>query len=275
MVRACRIVLSGLALAVVAAGAFAQSVQVQVQPQRGADNKLTGRYVAKVSVVGAKTARLVVFRLNVPTAYQMATGAVTNQTWLVDVVPGADVYKLPASADSAQPPVFFAELATDVAGRHGLWGVALLVDTEKTPKHVCNIVFTSKGRVTTEALAFQAGTVSVKDQALAQLTNQGTFSGTAAPKFGDVNWNGQIDGDDFGLFAATWSAYFGDPSITLDFADLAPLNNDADSLTQRTSKSDGKITGQDLGMFAWAWNKFFAGTSKAPATAQANKEGAK
>jgi len=122
---------------------------------------------------------------------------------------------------------------------------------------VCDIVFTSGGRATSEAIAYGAGTVSVKDQALTVLTTSGTFSGVAVPLYGDFNWNGQIDGGDFGLFAAAWSAYY-DESNTLDFADIAPLNNNADDLNQRTSTPDGDITGQDFGLFAWAWNKYFS-----------------
>ncbi len=273
MVRLWRGVLPVLALLAVVAAYAAGSLQVQVQPHRDQDNKFTGRYVAKLSVVGAAAARLVVFRLNVPTDYTVDTAAAANQTWLVDIIPGADIYKLPKSVDANESPVFFAELATDVANMNGLWGVGLLTDPSKDPKHVCDIVFTSGGRVTVTALAFGTGTVSVKDQGLTQLTAQGSFSTVAVPLYGDLNWNGQIDGGDFGLFAAAWSSFYGD-SKTLDFADIAPLNSNADDLSLRTSAADGNISGQDFGLFAWAWNKFFAGTSQAPGTEQANKEGA-
>jgi len=61
MVRLWRGVLPVLALLAVVAAYAAGSLQVQVQPHRDQDNKFTGRYVAKLSVVGAAAARLVVF----------------------------------------------------------------------------------------------------------------------------------------------------------------------------------------------------------------------
>lgn len=240
---------------------LAQSLKVTVEPERGAGNKLTGRYVAHVNVVGAPAARLVVFRINIPDAYVMNTSPQANQTWLVDVKPGTSIFRLPADADPAQSKVFFAEYASDAAQMHGLWCVALLTSDNEDPKHVCDLVFTAKGRPTSALITF--ATVSVKDGNLTLLIDQGTYGSPRVPLFGDLNWNGQIDGADLGLFAAAWSAYYSAHPETLDFADLFPLDNDSQNLNQRTSAGDGEITGADYGMFAFAWAKYFGTTSQA------------
>jgi hypothetical protein len=250
MTHSWRVPLCILALVVVVT-CLAQSVQVKVVAQRDADNKVTGRYVAQVNVVGAAKARLVVFRLNVPKAYTVDANPAADQTWLIDVLPGSDVYQLPANVDAGQPPVFFAELSEDVADMYGLWVVALLKDEEKDPKHVCNIVFTSKGRATAVPLAFGEGSVAVKDQALTVLASQGTFSGAANPVFGDLNWSGSIEFNDVLLMAEAWAIK---SQRVADFADLHPTTG-PDTLAGKLSQGNGTIDFNDILALAWAWQK--------------------
>lgn len=266
MRKLCSVLATLLVLSLVVP-ALAQQVNVTVEPQRAQDDSLTGNYVAKVMVTGAATARQVVFRLNFPKEYTVDMTASDIQ--IVAVVPGDDAMMIDADETPdgvAETPVVFAEA---VAGdpTNGIWIVALMKDdAQKDPKHVCDIVFTSRGRATTAPVAFEAGSVTVKDGTLAVLTDQGAFSTAQVPLFGDFNWDNAIDPNDLFLFAQAWREYYAtSPSPSKALADIAPRATDPTVVDPAAmlSTGDDTVDPNDLFDFALAWREYYKAQSTA------------
>lgn len=232
---------------------FAQQVQVAMQFDRLADSSLSGNYLAKVTVEGAGAARQVVFRLNFPEAYTLDMAP--DDIQIVAVRPGADVMSIDANAtptpDTADDtPVVFAEA---VAGSpvNGIWIVALMKDeAAKSTKHVCDIVFTSRGRATKDLLAFEAGSVAVKDASLAVLSDQGAFASAQAPLFGDLNWDSKIDPGDYNIWRASWKL-----SRDVPLADLFPVvaGTTPNDPVNAISVGDNTVNPGDYNAWRGAW----------------------
>jgi hypothetical protein len=255
----------------------AQQVKVSVQPDRTGTGTLTGDYYAKVTVEGAGTARQVVFRLNFPAAYGLNQNPSDIQ--IVAVRPGADVMSIdandvPTADPSDDTPVVFAE-AVSGSPTNGVWIVALMKDeAAKTTKHVCDIVFTSRGRATKDPVAFEAGSVSVKDASLAVLSNQGVFGTSQVPLFGDVNWDSKVNALDFAVFVQAWREY-NQSGFTADkaLADLAPRStasgviDPAEMLSSQTATPKA-INALDFTDFVLSWREYNkTQTTAAPQTA--------
>ena len=252
MNRLCSLLMVVLVLAV-AIPAMAQQVKVAMQFDRLPDNSLTGKYIARVSCEGVGTARQVVFRLNFPDAY--ALNMDPSDIQIAAVIPGADVMSIDANATpTADPsddtPVVFAEA---VAGSpvNGIWIVALMKDeAAKTTKHVCDIIFTSRGRATKDPVAFEANSVVVKDASLSVLASQGAFAGAQTPLFGDLNWDGKIDPGDYNIWRAAWRL-----SRDVPLADLFPVlagttpNDPANAI----SVGDNSVNPGDYNAWRGAW----------------------
>ena len=184
-----------LALIFLVSAAWAQvSLTVKVSPERD-NGAYTGRYVARVEVTGATTAREVVANIRIPTAYTMDVSP--QGISIKDVRPGADVYSV--DVEGTPTRVCFVE-SSEVNNRNSVWIVALLTDEQKATKHVCDIVFTAKGRPTTSNINW--GEVAVKDGDLNVLVDQGTYGSARCPLFGDLDWDGAIGLRDFALFVA-------------------------------------------------------------------------
>lgn len=254
--------------------ALTQQVSVTVEPQRETDGTLTGKYIAKATVSGAATARQVVFRLNFPTEYTLDMNASDIQ--IVAVLPGEDAMSIDADDPpdgTAETPVVFAEA---VAGSpsNGVWIVALMKDdAAKDPKHVCDIVFTSKGRPTTNTVTFEAGSVTVKDGSLAVLSSVGAFSTSQVPKFGDLNWDNTINALDFTTFVQAWREY--NNSGLQDYkalADYSPRSSDPTIVDPdlMISQGDDAINALDFTDFVLAWREY---NKAQTASASASKEG--
>jgi len=267
-------ILSALLVLSLVVPALAQQVTVTVEPQREQAGTLTGDYVAKVMVSGAATARQVVFRLNFPTEYTLDMNPSDIQ--ITAVVPGDDAMSIDADdpADGvAETPVVFAEA---VAGSpaNGVWIVALMKDDAgKDPKHVCDIVFTSKGRATTGTVTFEAGSVTVKDGSLTVLTDQGAFSTAQVPKFGDLNWDNAINALDFATFVQAWREF--NNSGMADYKALADLSARSTDPTivdpdLMLSQGDDTINALDFADFVLSWREYNKTLTTA---ASASKEG--
>ncbi|MBC7288789.1 MAG: hypothetical protein H5T86_12290 [Armatimonadetes bacterium] len=218
------------------------SVKVTVSPEK-VNNVYTGRYVAKVEVVGAGSAREVVANIRIPVAYTMS--AEPDNISIKDVKAGADVYSV--QVDGVPTGVCFVEAASD-SQVNSIWVVALLSEENKDPKHVCDILFTARGRPTTAQIAW--GEVVAKDGNLAELTKQGTYGSTRCPLFGDLDWDGAIGLRDFGLFVAALRQ-----GTDVAWADLMPLaqgSPPASDPTRAVSAGDGKVGIQDFGAWVMA-----------------------
>jgi len=246
-----------MALAVLLGGcltmAWAQApeLKARVTAQYDEGAKLTGNYVLTLTAQNVPAARLVSFRVNFPSGYGLQTDAEDIRIQAVE--PGADVLILDEGGGVTTPVAFAEGIAAQ--GTNGVWVVALLTEEAKSPKEVCKIVFTSRGRATTVPLAFEAGSVSAKDGEAAELPITGSFTGTSAAIFGDLNWDGLITVADLSLWLAARSVSrtTGIPRAFADLAPLAPGSNAADpanALTDATAAAG--ITVQDLSAFLTA-----------------------
>jgi len=249
MRKLCCVIATFLVLSLVAP-TLAQQVTVTVEPQREADDTLTGRYVARVTFAGNGAARQVVFRLDFPTEYALDT--TPSDIQIVAVAPGEDALSIDADDPpdgTAETPVVFAE-AIDADPVNGIWVVALMKDdAQKDPKHVCDIVFTAKGRATTTPLTFQANSITVKDGALADLNAQGSFATAQNPWLGDLDWDGDIGFSDFNLWLLCWQSKENRP-----MADLDPLlTGEATDPANAVSEGDDAITFGDFNAWLVAW----------------------
>lgn len=243
MARNLRAVAAVGLLFLVAAVALGQtSLKVTVSPQRS-DDRYTGRYVARVEVEGGSTAREVVFNFRIPTAYQMSTTA--QGIRIQDVVPGDDCYSV--DVEGTPTKVCFVE-SSQISDRNSIWVVALLTDEQKATKHVCDIIFTARGRPTTVNLNIRD--VAVKDGDLNVLADAGTFTGARCPLFGDLDWDGAIGIRDFALFVAALRQ--GD---YVAWADLMPVANGSpppSDPANAISAGDGQIGIADFGAWVMA-----------------------
>jgi len=249
MRKLCSILAALLILSLVAP-AMAQQVTVTVEPEREQDDTLTGNYIAKTMVTGAATARQVVFRLNFPTEYTL--DMLPSDIQIVAVIPGEDAMSIDADDPPdgvAETPVVFAEPVPG-APSNGVWVVALMKDdAQKDPKHVCDIVFTSRGRATTASIAFGTNSVTVKDGALTDLKAQGAFETVQNPCLGDLDWDGDIGFADFNLWLLCWQSGQSRP-----MADLDPLaQGDASDPCNAISEGDDAITFGDFNTWLVAW----------------------
>ena len=112
-----------LLLLVMLLPAWAQdpTLKASVAPERDAGGNLTGRYVARVSVDNAPTARQATFRLDFPTAYGVATAP--DDIRIVAVRPGEDVVSIDANTPETpgnpddDTPVVFAEMGYPLDSR--------------------------------------------------------------------------------------------------------------------------------------------------------------
>lgn len=277
MSRAMRFVPGLVALVLVAlvcGAAVAQTaaLKVTVSPEKNPSNNLTGNYVASVSVDNAPTAREVVARINFPTAYGVDTAV--NDIRIKAVTAGADVYSLTTTTPAT--PVVFAE-ATTADGVNGIWVVALLVETEKTPKKVCDITFTARGKPTTSPLTFETGSVAVKNAALATLISAGTFANnTPVPLFGDLNWDSKVNALDFAAFGQAWREYNASKT-DLPIADLNPRANtaitDPAQMLTDGAKANKKVDALDFADFGTAWRNYNKTLTSSAKTTEAPKEG--
>jgi hypothetical protein len=260
MTNAFRGALGVLLLLALVIPTWSQTLKVSVTPERDASSKVTGNYVASVTLESAAAAREVVFGLDFPTAYGL--NVTPSDIRVIAVKPGADIMAVdantPATPDTSDDtPVLFVENLTATAGVNGMWVVGLLKnDTATANKKVCDIVFTSRGRATTSTLAFEAG-VQVKDGSLAVLTSTGTFGSQQVPLFGDFNWDGKVNALDFALFGQAWREY---NSTTVDkaFADLNPTSTPG-TVTDPAlmlSTGDNKVNALDFAKFALAWREY-------------------
>ena len=227
-----------------------------VAPERGAARALTGRYVLSIEAVKAPSARLVSFRLRVPLAYELDTDP---RVVRVDaVLPGSQVLamdlKTPTTADPADDtPLLFAQTSTS-GGNLLLDVVALLKSSQKAPKHVCDVIFTSRGRPTATPLAFPAGTVAVRDADSALLGQAASFGTKPVPLFGDLDWSGAVNSLDLSLFAEAWRR----SNVThqaLPLADLAPFTGPMDPNTS-VSQGNGAVNAADLSALKAAWTAY-------------------
>jgi len=230
-------------LLLMASWAFAQpTLKLTVSPQRE-NGSFTGRYVAKVEVTGASSAREVVVNLRIPKAYTIDTAA--QDIRIKDVVPGADLYTVQVQGNPT--PVCFVE-SSNVNDRYNIWIVALLTSEAKDTKHVCDIVFTAKGRPTT--VRFNYGDVAVKDGDLNVLVDTGTFASARCPLFGDLDWDGAIGITDFALFVAALRQ-----GTYVAWADLMPVADGSpppSDPVHAISAGDGQIGIADFGAWVMA-----------------------
>lgn len=278
MRRVCTAV-AAVVLVSLVAPVLSQQVKVTIEPQMDAQFKLTGNYLARATVAGAPTARQVVFRLNFPTQYTLNTAASDIQ--IVAVVPGADAMSIDADDPpdgTAETPVVFAEAVAGTPA-NGIWIVALMKDdAQANPKHVCDIIFTARGRQTAAAIGYETGSVSVKDGSLQVLASTGVLGDVNGIReaaqvslgFGDLDWNGIIDADDFGIFLAAWSEAVADKTDKA-LADLNPLTNPAEinpdnMFTAGQGPGAGEIDPDDFGDFLFVWSEYVR-THTASATA--------
>jgi hypothetical protein len=262
MTRAFRGTLGIVLLLALVAPTWAQTatLKVSVAPERDANSKVTGNYVASVTLENAATAREVVFGLDLPTAYGLDVTA--SDIRVVAVKPGVDIMAVdantPATPDpSDDTPVLFAENVTTTAGVNGLWIVGLLKnDATTATKQVCSIVFTSRGRATTSTLNFEAG-VAVKDGTLAVMTSAGTFGTQQVPLFGDFNWDGKVNALDFALFGQAWRQYNA-TKTDKPFADLAPRStpNTVTDPALMLSTGNSSVDALDFAAFGVAWRAY-------------------
>jgi len=149
----------------------------------------------------------------------------------------------------------------------------LLVETEKTPKKVCDIVFTARGKATTSPLAFETGSVSVKNAALAVLISSGTFAGAPVPLFGDFNWDSKVNALDFASFGQAWREYNASKT-DLPIADLhTRANPTVTDPAQMLSTGDHKVDALDFAAFGLAWRQYNASLASSAKTTGAPKEG--
>lgn len=237
---------------------WSQQLKVTVGPERAADGKLTGNYLAAVTVEGAGSAREVSFGLNLPKAYTVDTTAFDIR--IVAVKPGADVYMVDTNTPetpgdpSDDTAVLFAE---NVVGSetNGVWVVALLKDdATKSTKKVCDIVFTARGRATGAEMSFD--TVAVKDGSLATLVSGGSFGGARAPLFGDLNWDGKVSALDFAVFAQAWREYNASHTDK-PLADLHPRQDPTVTDPRAMlSLGDSVVNALDFSAFALAWREY-------------------
>jgi hypothetical protein len=264
MARAVRIVLS-LCLLMGLGAVWAQQAQVKatVTQERDASGALTGRMLMRVTVENAGAARECVFRINLPTAYGLDTASDGNIS-IKDVRAGADVEEIVVGSQRVK--VCFVE-AVAGQGVSGLWIVALLQDAPtKTTKHVCDIVFTARGRPTTAPVTYEAQSISVKDANLNVLATTGTIAPRANPLFGDLDWKGDINALDFSLFAQAWRRYNATKQ-DLALADFYPLaTGTGNDPNNDTSQGDRQVNALDFAKFAQAWrayNQAHAGSAPA------------
>jgi hypothetical protein len=192
-----------------------------------------------------------------PVGYELELAP--EDIWILAVVPGPDVVSIdandpPTPADpSDDTPVVFAESAT-AADTSTVWIVALLTEEEKSPKKICDIVFTSRGKATVSLVNFEAG-VSVKDGALAELIGDGTYGSAQVPLFGDFTWDGTVNALDFAVFAQAWREY---NATTADKA-LADLHDRANTSTdpaEMLSLGNNAVNALDFAQFALAWREY-------------------
>lgn len=227
-------------------------VRATVALDRTQTGAFTGRYFVKVTVENCPTARMCTFRLNLPTAYTFNNAAASANTWVVDMRAGADVETIQAGSPPTATPVLFAEAATATDSK-GVQVVALLKAESKNSKHVCDIVFTSTGRATTAPIAFQSGTVSVKDGNLASLTTTGRVV-VANNKYGDVDFSGAINATDLITLAAAWRQFASGPTQPLPVFDIAPIQGGGPPNPDTSlSQGDGQINFMDLAALAASW----------------------
>ncbi|MCX7597316.1 MAG: hypothetical protein N2512_00390 [Armatimonadetes bacterium] len=223
-------------------------VRATVMLDRTQAGALTGRYYVKVTLENCPTARMCTFRLNLPTAYAFNNAAASANTWIVDMRAGADVETIQAGSPPTAAPVLFAEAATGTNVK-GVQVVALLKAEAKNSKHVCDIVFTSRGRATLAPITFEAGSVSVKDQALNPITAPARVV-RANAHFGDLNWDGGIGLNDFDAWVTAWKQ-----GTDLPFADIAPVVSGSASqpATALSSQTPSGIGLDDFDAWVTAW----------------------
>jgi hypothetical protein len=143
---------------------------------------------------------------------------------------------------------------------NGVWIVALMKDEAQTdPKHVCDIVFTAKGRPTTSSVVFEAASVTVKAGDLSVLSTQGAFSTAQVPKFGDLNWDNAVSALDFITFVQAWREY--NQSGMQNYkalADLAARSSDPTVVDPdlMISQGDDAINALDFTDFVLAWREY-------------------
>jgi len=227
-------------------------VRATVMLDRTGAGAFTGRYYVKVTVENCPTARICSFRLNLPTAYTHDNSPGATNTWVVDMRAGADVYQIQAGSPPVATPVVFAE-GVSGTGTKGVQVVALLTATSQTTKHVCDILFTSVGRATTLPIAFEPGSVSVKDQGLNSLTTTGQVV-VANNKYGDVDFSGAINALDALSLVAAWRQFASAPGTPLPAFDVAPIQGGGPPNPDTSlSQGDGQINAMDYLSLIAAW----------------------
>jgi hypothetical protein len=240
----------------VVAWSQAPGVRATVTPERGPGRVLTGKYVLTVEAVKAADARLVSFRVRVPLAY--GVNAALQGIRVEAVRSGSQVLSMdlnnpPTAATGDDTPLMFAE-ATAGADNVLVDVVALLKANATSPKHVCDVVFTSQGRPTTKTIGFPPGTVSVRNADSVLLGSDSSFAGAAVPLFGDLDWSGSINALDLSLFAEAWRT--SDASgKALPLADLHPYAGGPDP-AQMTSTGNKLVDNRDLTALRAAWTEY-------------------